>query len=107
MFKPKVRETDYEYFTIYDSKTESYREPMLAVNQHDMLRQIDGLFRDPAQERNQLLTNAEDFSVYKIGTFTKKTGLITSVQPPEHIANLHEIRAAVRSTQPPLGIVST
>ena len=103
MFKPKNQQTaDYEYFTIYDSKTESYREPMLAINQHDLMRQIDNLFRDPQQERNQLLTNAEDFAVFRIGRFTKKSGLIESIQPPQHVVNLHDIRAAVRSTQPML-----
>ena len=84
---------DYEYFTIYDSKSESYREPMLAINEHDMVRQISNLFADPAQAQNQLLLNAEDFSLFSVGFFSKKTGSIES-HAPRHIANLHEIRTA-------------
>lgn len=96
--KKNEQEPDFEYFTIFDSKVGIYREPMLAVNQHDILRQIDTMFRDPAQARNQLLLNAEDFSVFKIGDFTKKTGLIRGHQP-QHVANLHDIRAAVQRSQ--------
>lgn len=98
MFGKKDHEQpDFEYFTIFDSKVAAYRPPMLAINRHDMLRQLDGLFRDPNEQRNQLVTNAEDFSLFKIGSFSKKTGTIVGCNP-EHIANLHDIRAAVGIT---------
>lgn len=93
---------DFEYFSIFDSKVSVYREPMLAANRHDMVRQIDNLFRDPAQAKNQLLLNAEDFSLFKVGEFTKKTGLIVGCTP-EHVANLHEIRALVIRSEPHSG----
>lgn len=91
---------DFEYFSIYDSKVGIYREPMLAINRHDILRQIDALFRDPQQQQNQLLQNAEDFALYKVGEFSKRTGVITSC-PHEHVANLHEIRTAVMQRATP------
>lgn len=96
----KEKQADLEYFTIYDSKVGVYREPMLAINRHDILRQIDGLFRDPAQTRNQLLTNAEDFSLFKCGEYCKRTGQITPTTL-EHIANLHEIKAATQMVPVP------
>lgn len=101
--KKEAKETpDFEYFSIYDSKVGVYREPMLAANRFDMVRQIDNLFRDPAQAKNQLLLNSEDFSLFKVGEFTKRTGLIIGC-PPEHVANLHEIRAAIARSEPHSG----
>lgn len=103
MFK-KNETPDYEYFSIYDTKVGSYREPMLAINRHDMIRQIHSLFRDPAQAANVLITNAEDFAVFKVGEYTKKSGTIQGTQH-EHIANLHDIRAMVQKDQnQPLGL---
>lgn len=89
---------DFEYFTIYDNKVGIYREPMLAINRHDILRQFDSLFRDPKQQTNQLLTNAEDFSLFKVGEYSKKSGTIIGTAH-EHIANLHEIRSAVQRNE--------
>lgn len=100
MFGNKSKDADYEYFTIYDSKTQSYRMPMPAINAHDMLRQIDGLFRDPQQAQNQLITNAEDFSLFKCGEYTQKTGELVGTKL-EHIANLHDIRASIQAKQKP------
>lgn len=96
MFGKTKQDPDYEWFSIYDSKIGLYRAPMLAINRHDILRQIDALFRDPEQQKAQLVQNAEDFSLFKIGEFDKKTGVIVAT-PHEHIANLHEIRTAVRN----------
>lgn len=97
---------DLEYFTIYDTKVGTYRVPMTAINHHDMLRQIDGLFRDPQQTNNQLVANAEDFSLFRIGYFDFATGEITTTRH-EHIANLHDIRASVNASKNQLGIAPT
>lgn len=86
---------DLEYFVIFDSKVGVYREPMLAINRHDMLRQIDQIMRDPQNKLNQLVANAEDFALFKIGEYDKMKGVITTTQH-EHIANLHDIRSAVQ-----------
>lgn len=84
---------DLEYFTIYDTKVGTYRTPMPAVNAEDMVRQIDNMMRDPSQAQNQLLINAEDFQLHKIGAFSFGDGILLG-HPPEHVANLHEIRTA-------------
>lgn len=75
--------------------------PMPAVNKHDMLRQIDSLFRDPAQKQAQLYANAEDFQLFHIANYTDKTGNLEGIRP-QHIANLHEIKAAIQNRQPSL-----
>lgn len=115
MFGKKNNNADFEYFTIYDTKVGVYKQPMLAINKHDILRQTEALFRDPQQTQNQLLTNAEDFQLFKIGEYTSRTGTITPCEP-EHVANLHEIRTLVQrsidSRMPPrdvnqVGISST
>lgn len=95
----KTNQVDYEYFTIYDTKIDSYRMPMAAVNKFDMIRQIESLFRSPEQKDNQLITNAEDFQLFKIGEYEVKTGTFTA-QRPQHVANLHEIKASLRQKEP-------
>lgn len=83
---------DLEIFTIFDSKTQSYGNPTFAVNQHDLVRQIINMFQDPTQKTNQLLTNAEDFSIFRIGSYWKRTGELQSCTLT-HVANLHDLRA--------------
>lgn len=93
---------DIELFTIYDSKTKSYGTPTQAINRHDLMRNIVNMFQDPGQKANMLLLNAEDYSVFKIGSYSKKTGQIES-QELEHVVNMHDLRAIAQ----PSGIVST
>lgn len=102
----KKNNADLEFFTIYDSKTESYREPMLAQNRFDMIRSLEGLYRDSRQATNQLITNAEDFALFKVGEFDRKTGLIVSTNH-EHIINLHELRSSIRPQPIQTGIDPT
>lgn len=90
--KPQV---DLEMFVIFDSKTQSYGNPVTAPNHHDLQRQLINMFKDPSQSQNQLLLNAEDFSIFRIATFDKKTGILSS-QNLEHIANVHDLRALAK-----------
>lgn len=104
--KSNNNQPDYEYFTLCDTKVGVYREPMLAINQFDMVRQIQSLFKDPAQQQNQIVTNAEDFSLFKVGAFTKKTGEITPCTH-EHIANVIDIKIAIQREKGQVGIQAT
>lgn len=116
MFKGKTeQEPDYQYFAIYDTKVGHYRMPMAAVNKFEMVREIEKLYRDPQQQANELVTNAEDFQVFKIGNYYKKQGILQGIQP-EHVVNLHEIKSGVQRTMSSstserpvqqMGIVST
>lgn len=104
MFGTKNKPTpDLELFTIYDSKTESYRAPLMAVNRHELIRDTQNMFADPAQAKNTYLLNAEDFAIFKVGEFDRKTGVLTPV-PHEHVANMHDLRAVVQKRTPPVGL---
>lgn len=98
---------DMEFFVIYDSKSKSYDKPLHSTNRHTITREIVNMFRSPESKNNALLTNAEDFSLFKIGSFTKHNGEIQA-HKPEHIANLHELRTiALEALTSNPGIVAT
>lgn len=103
--KKDGEQPDYDYFAIYDSKAQLYNNPMLAINPHDMMRQIHDLMSDPGQQRNAFVLNAEDFALYKIGSYSKRTGKITGCEP-QHVANLFEIRAAIKNKGEPTYTIS-
>lgn len=88
------RQGDLQLFTIYDSKTESYRDPVMAVNQHDLARQITNSFREQG-DKNGYFANAEDYSVFLLGDYCRKTGTIAPVNPT-HQFNLHDLRSVVQ-----------
>lgn len=89
------RQKDLEIFTIYDSKTMSYDVPTFAINEHDLVRQVINMFKDPAQKNNRYLLNAEDYSIFSIGSYEKRTGILTAYEP-RHIANMHELRSVAQ-----------
>lgn len=93
MFERKNRTHDTEIFVVYDSKTESYRDPLFAINELDVVREFQNAFEDPqASSKNAYFKNSEDFSLFKIGTYTRKTGMIES-QKPTHVVSFHELKS--------------
>ena len=106
MFGSRSKDSDLEFFTIYDSKTKSYNEPSMAMNRDDMLRILLNIFRDPNQSRNRYFLNAEDYSLFRIGSFDMRTGKIEGGLL-EHVANLNDLRAMVQVDRPGPGIVAT
>lgn len=97
---------DFQLFSIYDSKAGFYRKPMLAETEFDIMREYQGMCLNP-QQSDVIVTNAEDFQVFRVGWFNKKEGLMVG-QSPEHVFNLHELKtAALRTKTGPQGIVST
>lgn len=102
--KNKEIQKDFDVFTIYDSKVSAYDMPMFAMNEHDLTREIMNHFRDPAKrQQNKFYLNAEDYSLFRIGYYSKKAGKIIA-QDAEHIANFHELRAVIDQKE---GIVPT
>lgn len=99
MFRGKNEKTpDLEFFTVYDSKSQSYAEPFPAPNKDVLLRDFLNAFRKAASDpnsQNKYYLNAEDYSVFNIGSFDLKTGLITP-KNADHVVNLHDIRAMAR-----------
>ena len=92
MFGKEKQQADLELFTIFDSKSKSYESPAFEVNKDVLMRGIINMFNDPKNAQNRYLVNAEDFSIFKIASYSKRTGLIES-QNLEHIANMHDLRA--------------
>lgn len=91
--KEKNNNIDTELFVVYDSKTDSYSDLIPAVNSLDVTREFFNAFMDPtAIQKNKYYKNAEDFSLFKIGSYGKKTAqLITN--EPTHVVNFHELRS--------------
>ncbi len=93
-------EADAMVFCIFDSKGRFYDRPLFEKNEETIRRDIYNMFCDERQARNPLFVNAEDFSVFKIGEFSKKTGELTSCKPT-HVLNLHDLRALVPARPAP------
>lgn len=93
MFGKKDQQADLEMFAVYDSKTDIYTEPLLAINSLDVLREFMNAFQSPeAPQKNKYFKNAEDFSLFKIGTYHRKGGIATG-NTPAHIVNFHELKS--------------
>ncbi len=96
----KQIQVDLEVYTIFDSKTRMYDKPLFEVNGDVLQREVVTLFTKPERENNRYYTNAEDFAIFKIGSYEKKSGTLIS-HPPEHLANMNDLRAlAARQTRP-------
>lgn len=83
---------DSEIFVIYDSKSGSYKLPINAPDKFEMIRSYEQIYLNTPQD--QLIINAEDFSLFKIGEYYKKTGVL-KLHDKEHVANCHELKASL------------
>lgn len=93
----KSTSADLEFFTVFDSKSQSYSEPFPAQNREVVIRDFANAFKkEDAPKVNRYFMNAEDFAVFKCGQFDLKSGTLVG-QSLEHVINLHDLRAA---TQP-------
>lgn len=96
--KKQTQDPDQQVFAIFDTKVNAYKDPIFAVNKFDLYRQIEHVFK--TQPDAQLVTNSEDFQVFHLGDYYRKTGeLIT--QQPTHCFNLHEIRSSLLAKNGP------
>lgn len=92
---------DLTLFTVFDSKSRSYREPVYTENQETLIRDFLIAFKKPsAAENNQYFQAAEDFSIFKIGTYDKKTGKMVLENPMVHVVNMHDLRAMATKPEP-------
>lgn len=103
--KEKPTNHDLEIFLIYDSKVNAYRDPIISPNKWEMFRSYERLLKNNPDD--QLITNAEDFALFKIGEYFKKTGTIT-LHEKEHQANFHELKfSLIQRQKDQMGIVPT
>ena len=100
MFKKPEQPKDMELFVVYDSKTESYTEPLPMINSLDATREFLNAFMAPdAAIKNRYFKNAEDFSLFKIASYHRKSGTLEAHQPT-HVVNFHELKSqALRESQ--------
>lgn len=95
--RSEKNDNDFSLFAIYDTKAQVYRLPIPEKDSAIVVRQIEKLFQDPSQNQNDFVSHAEDFAVYKIGEYNCKTGVISPCRP-EHIVNVHELRARAHAS---------
>lgn len=72
-------------FVIRDSKSESYTNPTFSRTISEAERQFS-LHVNEKHQNNLLNQFPEDFDLYKVGTYNPKTGIITELDTPQHIA---------------------
>lgn len=87
------KQADLEIFAIYDSKAKAYRPPAYSKNKFTAVREVENVMKQ--NKDHEYNTNSEDFKIFKLGSYDFQTGLITS-HPPEHVTNLHELKAPVQ-----------
>lgn len=112
--KKSESQIDFEIFTIYDSKSQSYGVPVLEKNHLVLIREITNLMQkdstNPPGSQSPYFLNPEDYSIFRIGTFSKADGKLTTMNL-EHVANLHDLKAMVVSrnstSAQEMGIVRT
>lgn len=98
---------DLEFFTVYDSKSKTYGEPFPAMNRDVVLRDFMNAFKNPeAPQNNRYYINAEDFSIFKVGSFEKRTGKLEGYNL-EHVVNLHDLRAMAKPEPGPGALSAT
>lgn len=93
--RENARQADRKFYVMYDTKTESYADPVIAVNDADFYRNLWNMFKQQG-EQNRYYANAQDYQVFSIGDYCFKTGTISSWEPT-HVLNCHELRAALES----------
>ena len=97
MFGKKQNEIineDFGVYVVYDQKAGVYKKPVLVENQVDLIREYEAMCKDPKANQDLVVTNAEDFKMFKIGSFCKRTGRLVAIDS-EHIFNFIELRTMV------------
>lgn len=90
--KKSLNTNDLEIFVTFDSKSKAYDLPMFIPNKEILMRDIINQMNDSRNQMQPKVLNAEDYSIFKIGSYSFAEGKITT-QPLEHIANYHDLRA--------------
>lgn len=89
-------EADFSLYTVYDSKSRTYRMPSTSKNNEVLVRDLIAMLASPEQVENQMRSNPEDFSVFKVAEFDQKTGQLKSINL-EHVVNLIDIKPQIES----------
>lgn len=100
LFKKNTEKfVDLQVYAIYDSKSGAYQMPIFGTNHLVISRELEQLFSDPNQQKgNFLVSNPEDYTLFKIGEYDRKSGKLTE-KTPESIFNLLEIKSMITARQ--------
>lgn len=96
MWKKEKTKPDLEIYVIFDSKVGIYKDPMFSINEWSIIRDYERLVRDEKARDNELVSNAEDFQLFRIGTYSRQTAEIVATTPV-HVVNFHEVKSKVIS----------
>ena len=71
-------------FSILDRKAEGFNTPFFQPTFGVAERTFKELANDPT---SSICKNKEDFALYHTGEFDQSTGVVTAVNPPQHVCN--------------------
>ena len=82
-------------FAVYDSASAVYDRPWVARSEGEAVRS----FGDIAQDADHPIgKHPEHYKLYRLGTYDDNTGVLDAGEKgPVHVANAHELVAAVRN----------
>lgn len=97
---------ELELYTVYDSVSQTYDVPAFSPNRHVLIRDVVNMLKDPAQAKNKYVTNAEDYTIFLIGSFDKTSGEIKG-QSLERVAYMHELKSLAFREEGPGALSAT
>lgn len=83
-----------EIFSLFDSKAEYYMPPFFERNANTAVRAVEAAM---ATDNHPIYKNAEDYSLFHVGSWDQETGRITS-EGPRHVTDCWVIRAKLTNT---------
>lgn len=78
-------------YSIYDSKSESYQQPVFAQTRGVVIRSLSQACADVNHDFHKF---AADFTLFEIGEFDERTGMITPHASKENLGCLIEFKPA-------------
>lgn len=79
-------------FSVRDAKAEAFIPPFVLPNEAMAVREFTGCVND---RQHAFSRNAEDYSLYEVGTFDDQTGVITRPNEPRFIVKAIQCRKQV------------
>lgn len=78
-------------YCIYDSKAQFYHPPRYFYTDEEAIRTYAYNVNTPS-ENDMLHSNAEDFILFRVGSFDEKTGKLEPEALPISIVSLHSLK---------------
>ena len=72
------------YYSIFDKKAKTYASPFPALNDSVAIRMVSV----SATGESLLAQYPEDFSIFRVGTFSEETGVFSPNDVPDFVSNV-------------------